>query len=183
MSTPFDQELAEHLAQLRLRRGWTLDQLAGQSGVSRATLARLEKAQVSPTTETLGKLCTAYQISMSQLLAQVEHRAPAVVPQQDTRLWTDPNSGFQRRVLSPSAPPFEGEVLHCHLPAAQSLHYSAPPRPGLEHHLLLQSGQLLVTVDGQPHDLKPGDCLRYRLQGASRFVTGVQPADYLLFLC
>jgi hypothetical protein len=44
----------------------------------------------------------------------------------------------------------------------------------LEHHLLLIEGRLDITVDGQSHALRPGDCLRYQLFGASAFAT---PAD------
>lgn len=40
--------------------------------------------------------------------------------------------------------------------------------PGWDY-LLLTAGRLRVTVNGERHDLKPGDCLRYRLFGASRF--------------
>ena len=42
-------------------------------------------------------------------------------------------------------------------------------------------GRLEVTVDGTPHRLAPGDCLRYRLQGPSAFATDIG-ARYVLFL-
>lgn len=52
-----DARLARRLAELRTSRGWSLDALAARSGVSRATLSRLENAEVSPTAALLGKLC------------------------------------------------------------------------------------------------------------------------------
>jgi transcriptional regulator with XRE-family HTH domain len=39
-----DRRLAERLRALRGERGWSLDELARRSGVSRATLSRLENA-------------------------------------------------------------------------------------------------------------------------------------------
>ena len=44
-----DRRIAQRLKALRLARGWSLDELAGMAGVSRATLSRLENAEVSPT--------------------------------------------------------------------------------------------------------------------------------------
>ena len=53
MSDTLTSRLSRRLAQLRAERGLTLDQLASASGVSRAALSRLEKAEVSPTAEVL----------------------------------------------------------------------------------------------------------------------------------
>lgn len=181
-----DKSLADHLGQLRHDRGWSLDQLAEETGISRASLARIEKAQVSPTTETLAKLCRAYALSMSRLLAMVEDQTPAVIPASARTRWTDPLTGYSRTVLSPSGPDLAGEWLDCALPAGQTIHYDAPPKPGLEHHLLMQSGTLTVEVDGIRHALTAGDCLRYRLYGASSFSTESGPeseaARYYLIL-
>ncbi|SEQ03051.1 helix-turn-helix domain-containing protein [Thalassovita taeanensis] len=174
--------LATHLAALRAGRGWTLDQLAERSGVSRATLSRIEKSEVSPTTEVLGRLCTAYDLTMSRVLAMVEDQFRPVQSARDRVTWEDRSTGFRRQVVSGATGGLAGEVLSCHLPAHRHLSYDAPPRAGLEHHLLVQTGALQVTVDGVTHDLRPGDCLRYRLHGGSDFRTGAEAADYLMIL-
>ena len=58
-----------------------------------------------------------------------------------------------------------------------------PPRLGLEHHLYLQAGALELTIEGQVHRLSAGDCLRYKLMGASSFLAaGRRPARYILVL-
>ena len=54
-----DKQIAQRLKSLRAERDWSLDELAKRSGVSRATLSRLENAEVSPTASVLGKLCAA----------------------------------------------------------------------------------------------------------------------------
>ena len=55
-------KLASHLRCLRGAYDMTLAVLAERSGISRATLSRIENAEVSPTAETLGQLaaiCTS----------------------------------------------------------------------------------------------------------------------------
>lgn len=175
--------LADHLRTLRRRAGLTLDQLADQSGVSRATLSRIEKAEVSPTAEVLGRLCAAYRLPMSRLLMEVESGFAAHVPLEKQTEWRDPETGLTRRQVSPPSPSLSGEVLECHLPPGRSIAYPAPPRLGLEHHLVMLDGALTLTVEDAAHDLTAGDCLRYRLYGASRFETPPERgAHYLLVL-
>ena len=78
-----DRRLAVRLQRLRTQRGWTLHDLSSRSGVSRATLSRLERGETSPTASLLNRLCAAHGLSMSRLLAEVEGIADellAIVP-------------------------------------------------------------------------------------------------------
>ncbi|HEY9272046.1 helix-turn-helix transcriptional regulator, partial [Achromobacter sp.] len=77
-----DRRIAGRLKALRQERGWSLDELAGRAGLSRATLSRLENAEVSPTASALGKLCGAYGLTMSRLMLMVEDDFAPLVPQQ-----------------------------------------------------------------------------------------------------
>ncbi len=178
-----DFRIANRLKALRAERGWGLEALAQRSGVSRATLSRLEHGEVSPTAAVLGKLCAAYGLTLSRLMMLVEDGFAPLMPPTAQPVWIDPATGFRRQSVSPPAAGLAGEVLRCTLPPGTDLAYDRPPRPGLEHHLLMLSGHLRLTVDGVSHSLTQGDCLRYCLHGASRFETGADaPADYLLFL-
>lgn len=175
--------LAKHLNELRRERGWSLDHLAQASGISRATLSRMEKAEVSPTAENLGRLCGAYGLPMSRVLMMVEDSFVPRVPFDRQPEWCDPETGFTRRSVSPPAVGLSGEVLECHLPPGNTITYDAPPRPGQEHHLIVLDGALTLTVDNTPHALSAGDCLRYHLSGPTRFETdGGRGARYMLVL-
>lgn len=178
-----DQRIAQRLKGLRAERGWSLDELARQSNVSRATLSRLENAEVSPTASVLGKLCAVYGLTMSRLMHMVEDGFAPLVRHNAQPVWSDPTIGFRRRSVSPPAQSLAGEALECELDPGARITYDNPPRQGLEHHLLLIEGQLAVTIEGQTHDLRPGDCLRYQLFGPSAFATPEQcGARYILFL-
>ncbi|MEQ5839527.1 XRE family transcriptional regulator [Paraburkholderia acidicola] len=182
-TTSFDRQIAQRLKSLRAAQNWSLDELASRSAISRATLSRLENAEVSPTASVLGKLCTAYGLTMSRLMRMVEEDFAPVVRRSAQTVWTDPEHGFRRRSVSPPAQTLSGEALACELEAGTRIEYEDTPRPGLEHHLILIEGQLAVTVDGQTHDLQAGDCLRYQLFGPSVFETPQKnSARYFLFI-
>ncbi len=166
-----DQRIAERLRSLRAERKWSLDELAKRSEVSRATLSRLENAEVSPTASVLGRLSAAFGLTMSRLMHMVEDDFAPVVRRDAQPVWTDETVGFRRRSVSPPAHTLAAELLECALEPGARIAYDEPPRPGLEHHLLLLEGQLEVSVGGQTYELRPGDCLRYQLFGASAFTT------------
>jgi len=178
-----DRLIARHLKSLRAERGWSLDELARRSDVSRATLSRLENAEVSPTASALGKLCAAYGLTMSRLMRLVEDDFAPLIRRDAQAVWTDPTVGFRRRSVSPPARTLAGEALECELGPGARIAYDRPPRPGLEHHLLLIEGDLAVSVEGHTYELRPGDCLRYQLHGPSAFATTDQcGARYILFI-
>ena len=157
--------------------------MAKRSGVSRATLSRLENAEVSPTASVLGKLCAAFGLTMSRLMHMVEGDFAPLVPRDAQAEWTDRSVGFRRRSVSPPSQTLAAEVLECEIEPGQRIAYDTAPRPGLEHHLFLLEGELQVEVGGQTHDLKPGDCLRYQLFGPSAFSTPKRRgARYVLFM-
>jgi len=178
--------LAARLAELRTERGWSLEDLAARSGLSRSTLSRVERGEISPTATQLGKLCTVYERPMSRLLTEVEADGPQLIRAAEQGLWTDADSGYVRRSVSPPHPAMRGEVVEGTLRPGADISCDAPSVPGLEQHLWLLEGALEVTVDGRAHALAPGDCLRFRLWGPTRFrATGSDPAAaarYLLVL-
>lgn len=178
-----DRLLAQRLKALRLERGWALDELARRSGVSRATLSRLENAEVSVTASTLGRLCTAYGLPMSRLMRMVEEEYVPLIRRDAQIVWTDVTAGFLRRSVSPPARTLAGEAIECTLEPGAHIVYDAPPRLGLEHHLLLLEGRLDISVDGHTYQMLPGDCLRYQLFGPSAFATPEScAARYILFI-
>jgi transcriptional regulator with XRE-family HTH domain len=177
-----NDRLSQRLKELRLARGWSLQELADISSVSRSALSRVENGEVSPTAETLGALSSAFHITISQLLAPVEAPYQPLVRAAEQSEWRDGENGFSRRVVSPPAGGLSAEVIRCALEPYQIISYAGPSRPGHEHHLVMLEGTLTVTLGEEMHQLAAGDCLRYQLYGPSRFQTGVDAAAYLIVL-
>ncbi|SDU41669.1 helix-turn-helix domain-containing protein [Stappia sp. ES.058] len=177
-----DARLAERIRSLRNRQGWTLEELADRSSVSRATLSRIENAEVSPNTQVLAKLCSAYGLTLTRLLAPVDEGFQPLIAHEEQTTWTDGEAGYTRRVVSPPSRGLSAEVIRCELRADTRINYQTAPVPGQEHHLVMLEGTLEVGISGQNYRLSAGDCLRYRLVGASHFETRDAPAAYLLVL-
>ncbi|MFD7709369.1 helix-turn-helix domain-containing protein [Streptomyces sp. NPDC059786] len=176
-----DARLAARLAELRTERGWSLGELAERSGVSRSTLSRAERAEISPTAALLNRLCGVYGRTMSRLLSEVEAEPVQVVRAAEQRIWEDRASGFVRRSVSPPDAGLRGELVEGRLAAGADIAYDRPPVPGLEQHIWVLDGALEVTAQGATHELAAGDCLRLRVWGPTRFRSpGPEEARYVL---
>ena len=111
-------------------------------------------------------------------MAEAETRAPSFVPASQQAVWTDPETGYRRRIVSP--PGLRGELVEI-VPASATVAYDASPVPASSTRLWLLDGALTLDVDGST--FAPGDALRYILNGPSRFTaTGRREARYLIGL-
>lgn len=181
IADPVEARIAARLAALRLAHALSLDDLAARTGLSRATLSRIERGETSPTAAMLGRLCAAYGWTLSRLMAEAETQPAALLRAAEQPVWSDPETGFRRRAVSPPAPGLRLELVEAHLPAGASIAYPAPPMAGMEQHVRLQSGLLDFTHGSETWRLAPGDCLRLRLTGPTRLAApGPEAAAYLI---
>ena len=176
-----DQKIARRLLILRTERGWTLEALASRTAISRATLSRIERGELSPTATMLSSLCGQYGWTISRLMAEAENGPQAVFRAKEQVTWKDPASGYIRRVVSPPNPQMKGEVVEVTLPVGATVVYETSPLPGLEHHLWMLAGVLDLEIEGTAYRLAKGDCVRYVLFGRSSFACrGKRAARYVI---
>ncbi|MFU9138208.1 helix-turn-helix domain-containing protein [Erwinia tasmaniensis] len=179
-----EHRLAQRLAQLRLERNWSLEALAELTGISRASLSRIERAETSPTASLLNRLCIAYGLTLSRLLSCVDEEGPVHLRPAAQNVWCDRESGFERRSVSPPATGFLGELVEARLKAGALINYDAPPVAGIEQHLWILSGVLLFSMNDRQWRLEAGDSLRFHLFGRSSFhAPEAEGAHYALVVC
>jgi len=182
-ASSIELRIARRLAALRAERGWSLDALAERTSISRATLSRIERAELSPTAAMLGNLCAAYGWTLSRLMADAENGPSSVVRAKDQVIWKDPETRYVRRVVSPPHPQLKGEMVEVMLPAGAKVSYDDAAIPGLEHHLYVLEGAVEVEVNGATLRVEKGDCARYVLTGPIRYACrGKRPARYVIGL-
>lgn len=59
--------LAETVKRLRLARGWTLEQAAGRTDLSRSALSKIERNEMSPTFQAMQKLARGFGVDLADL--------------------------------------------------------------------------------------------------------------------
>lgn len=183
-STPTDVRLARRLCALRLEKGWSLETLADMTGISRASLSRIERGESSPTASLMNRLCIAYGLTMSRLLSEVEAEGPDYLRLADQPVWHDRENGFERRSVSPPASQFKGEMIEVRLRGGALIEYHAPPVDGIEQHIWVLGGVLNFSMGQHQWRLEAGECLRFHLSGPTAFHAPDEAgAHYALVVC
>jgi transcriptional regulator with XRE-family HTH domain len=157
-STSFDRSLGERVRTERELRGWSLSDLASHSGVSRAMIHKIERGDSSPTASLLGKLCGAFSLTVSALIARAEAGSQRLSRFADQPVWTDPETGYVRRHVSPvSGSPFD--IVAIDLPAGARVAYPSASFVFLRQCIWVIDGELTFVEGDMVHDLQAGDCL------------------------
>lgn len=168
-SDNFDNSIADRLKALRMARGLTLDQLAEQSGVSRAMISRIERAQASPTAALLARLCSALGQSLSVFFAPAEENSPLARFAQQP-VWKDPETGYLRRSVSPPGTGSSIDVVEVEFPPGASVHFASQPASRNQwQHVWLFEGRMELTVGDVVHVLDAGDCLHMNIGDVHAF--------------
>jgi transcriptional regulator with XRE-family HTH domain len=68
MLIELQETMRTQLKEWRTKRGWSLRELAAESGVHHMSLYRLESGKLDPQLSTLLKLCRALGITLNQLV-------------------------------------------------------------------------------------------------------------------
>ena len=161
----------------------TLDDLAGRSGVSRAMLSRIERGESSPTAQLLNRVCAGLGLTLSSLFASAAAPASPLRRRAEQIPWTDPGSGYRRRVVSPEGTGSQAELVEVDFPPGATVAFEGAHLAGVDQHVWILEGTMEVTVDDDVHRLDTGDCLHMRLDQTIRFRNpGDHAARYVVVL-
>ncbi len=69
--------VGDNLRQARRSRGWTLERLAGESGLSVETVSRIERGQTSPALDTVELLAAVFSVPPQNLFGLADCADPA----------------------------------------------------------------------------------------------------------
>ncbi|HWT99383.1 MAG TPA: XRE family transcriptional regulator [Terriglobales bacterium] len=176
-----ENRLAARLKAERESRGWTLAELATRSGVSKAMASKIERGEASPTATLLGRLATAFGLTLAQLFARVEEGGGLISRRTDQAVWRDPATGFLRRALSPQGP-VPLDLVWGEMPAGAEIAYPLDAFRLIEdQQLVVLEGRLTIRQGDASYDLADGDCLRFGPPAQVLFRNpGKTPCRYVL---
>lgn len=166
----------------RARRGWTLDQLAGRSGVSRRMLVNIEQGSTNPSIATLLRVADALGIGLPVLVDTAGedddvtvHHAGDIAP-----IWTTHGGGSAVLVAGVALPDVV-ELWDWHL-GPGDMHRSEAHRSGTRELMFVLSGAVDLVVGEEVHRLGAGDSAAFpgNVAHAYRNASTDEPARFSL---
>jgi transcriptional regulator with XRE-family HTH domain len=152
--------LARTVAALRAERGWSLDTLAGRSGVSKGVLVAVEQRRSNPNLATLARIGDAFGVPVTRLLEGADESVVRISSQDDARvLWTG-SAGGTGTIIAATPPPWAAELWRWQLEPGEQFGGDSHA-PGLRELTIVESGELTLTVAGRVYRLRPGEGARF----------------------
>lgn len=150
------RRLADNIRALRKTRGYSLDDMARRSGVSRASLSQVETAKTNPTIAILWKIAAGLEVPFSALLGADKADRVSVLRRPDQRVLRSADGQLESRPLTPAGTLGGVEVYELRL-APRAVHSSDPHAPGTSESVTVLVGSLRLRVAEEVHDLAAGD--------------------------
>src|SRR6202453_2788266 len=139
-------------------RAWSQADLAERSGVSKATISKIEREEVSPTAVILVRLAGAFDLTLAGLLLRAEGEGKRLSRASEQPVWRDPATGYLRKQVF-SRPDHPLEVIQVELPAGQRVVLPASSYAFIRQVVWVEVGELVILEGGERHVLGAGDCL------------------------
>lgn len=147
--------VARNVRTLRTSRGWSLDQLATRSGVSKGMLVHLEQARTNPSLSTLCKLAETLGISLAGLVELHDTpRVQLVAPDDVVRLWST-DAGSHGDVLAGSDLRDHVELWSWQIAAGDARESTSHLR-GTREMVHVLDGSLTLDVAGESYEVLAG---------------------------
>lgn len=166
------------LRELRRGRGWTLQELAARSGLSRAFLSRLESGNRQASIAAALTLSRIFDVSLASLFESPANEAPCVIVRAASASERKVN-GLKYVALSNAGRCFNLQPLRVKV---------SPLRRGNEHYhhdgeewVYVLSGGLTLSLAGKTYDLEPGDAAHFDSRLPHRLIArGGREAEVLV---
>ena len=157
----------------RITRGWTLDELADRSGVSRRMLITIEHGDGNPSIATLLRISDTLGVGLPVLVDVERPRAVTVTAAgQAPVLWRGPRGG-QALLVAGTEPPDVVELWDWTLQPGEA-HTSEAHSAGTRELLLVLDGQVDLRVGDRTEQLQAGDSAAFTGDVVHGYAT---PAD------
>jgi transcriptional regulator with XRE-family HTH domain len=150
--------IARRVAAFRKRQGLSLDQLAVRAGVSKGSLAGLEKATGNPSISLLCQTAAALGVSVSDLLATSSPRKAETFALDGGKVLWRGQAGGIARLLFGTRGPLMFELWEWVIHPAERYEAKAHS-PGTKEILYAMKGHIGAVVDGEIFEVGPGQGL------------------------
>lgn len=180
----FERVVGERVKALRAESGLTLDELADLSGVSRAMISRVERAEASPTAALLARICSALGVSLSVFFAAEGKETAPLARRGDQPVWRDPETGYLRRVVAPPGTGSRVDVVEVEFPSGAEVAFpGGQTNRNQWQYVWLFEGEMEILVGDRVHTLAPGDCLYMNIGDVHGFRNRAdKPARYAVII-
>ncbi|MGO8999792.1 MAG: rhodanese-like domain-containing protein [Polyangiaceae bacterium] len=155
-----DTVVGKNVKELRAQRGYSLDVLAGLSGVGRQMLGQIELGRAVPNLGTLWKIARAFEVPFSALLAGPHRGETRIFRAATAQRIAGADGRFSSRALFTPEDGATFELYELWL-AGHGREDAEAHAPGTRENLVVNSGRLVLEIGKERSELGKGDAIAF----------------------
>ncbi len=176
-----NENLGRRVKKLRADRGWSLEELASASGVSRSMLSEIERERANPTLSVTYRIARAFGLTLQDLIESADCASSIQIIRADDRAQIFRSDKLcQIRTLSPLNLEKDVEFYEVRLPVAGALRSQAHV-DGTREFLTVEEGMVDLESGSSREALAKGDSATYRVDVAHAIINAGK-REAVLFL-
>ncbi|NLK36969.1 MAG: helix-turn-helix domain-containing protein [Epulopiscium sp.] len=152
--------IAKKVKMARESHGYTLEQMADITGVSKSMLFQIEKGDSNPSIHTLYKISNALRISLSSLLSE-ESTQTQVIKKEDLTPVSNTEDTYRIFNLFPVGENRPFEIFFGEVEAGGSL-VSEAHQKGTQEYLCVFQGELVIALGTEEYLLTKGSAMGFQ---------------------
>lgn len=154
-----NRNISMNLKKIRLARGYSLDIVAEQTGVSKSMLGQIERGEANPTIGILGKIVSGLRVEFDDLVGTPGETIYPVI--KENLIPTKEMEGVYRVY---TYFPYEKErnfELYVIEIAPGGVYPSGAHGENTKEYVIVNEGELQLDIDGETCYVKKGDAVRF----------------------
>jgi transcriptional regulator with XRE-family HTH domain len=148
--------IAAQVKEHRAARGWTLDEMAARSGVSRRMLVNIEQGSANPSIGILLRISDALGVGLPMLVNADRLPSLTVTPSGTSPILWRGDAGGSAELVAGTEPPDVVELWNWSMAVGEH-HVSEAHSRGTRELMLVLAGKVALTVGGRTEVLSAGD--------------------------
>ena len=155
-----ESEIGNRIKSFRTKKGFTLEQLAGQTGFTKGYLSKVEKSKKSPPVSTLGIIARVLGVTISAILGEEYPSVPLCLVKKG-----------EGPLISRGGPDYSFEAIAYHFPNKKMEPFilTLPVKPKKKNMYRHEGEELLFVLEGtmqfqynnQEYIVEQGDCIYF----------------------
>ena len=153
-----NKNIAHTLKCIRKKNGWSLDTASEKTGVSKAMLGQIERAESTPTVATLWKIATGFNVSFSSF---IKNNEPILTKKQENETQTLIDENIKIKTIFPYDDNLKFETFLIELkPHCEQMSH-AHQKNSVEH-IIVAEGVVDILIDNMWHTVNTHEGIKFK---------------------
>lgn len=155
----FPIQIGDNIRKIRRERGFSLEQMAERTGVSKAMIGQIERGDSNPTVAILWKIANGLKVSFSSLIEKPSNQV-SIIHYEDVQPVLEDNGNYIVYPIFPFDPLKKWESYRVEMKPGCAYRNEGHSK-GVEEYITVLSGSIVLTLAEEKYVLPAGSSIRF----------------------